>query len=228
MPRSRATRERHRRSTDFSRAVPYARPALAVVITGAPAVSNTYRRVITPLPWSSRGILMKTLTRKQRNPYDVSPQLTGVREQDRLRHTRPGVGGNHRRRLWPLDPGCNTRGSAAALPAALSQSGSAANANRVRTPFLEAFQDCSAIYFVGLTRSDGCGSKQTRTADPFLVRERQRIRSCPSPSDLPSEQGIWKSADSRGRSQMVCKKVCKPLRAYYATTVVMGGDTKIN
>jgi hypothetical protein len=36
---------------------------------------------------------------------------------------------------------------------------------------LKAYQDHGAVYFVALTRGDDGGSKQTRTADPLLVRQ---------------------------------------------------------
>jgi hypothetical protein len=52
-------------------------------------------------------------------------------------------------------------------------------------PNLEAFQDDGASISWVLTRSDGGGSKQTRTADPLLVRHRQRVHDRPRTSDFP-------------------------------------------
>ena len=72
------------------------------------------------------------------------------------------------------------------------------------------------------------GNNRTRTCDPLFVRHRQRIRCVRAGPIFPSKQGIWTTADNYGRSQMVCEKVCKPVHADDSTTVVIGGDTKIN
>jgi integrase len=87
--------------------------------------------------------------------------------QDRLRHTRPRVGGHHRRHLWPREPGCISRGSGQTC-GRTERVGSAANGGQ--TPTSKLFK-IMAGYFVPLTRGDDGGSKQTRTADPLLVRQ---------------------------------------------------------
>ena len=59
-----------------------------------------------------------------------------------------------------------------------------------------------------LTRENS-GAKGTRTPNPLLAKQRQRVRRCPLMSDFPCRQGFWTLADSGDQTLMVVKKVVK-------------------
>jgi hypothetical protein len=78
--------------------------------------------------------------------------------------------------------------------------------------------------FLALTRGDDGGSKQTRTADPLLVRQRQYVRRNSRLYVPASQNGIHSSAHPCGLPRTA-------LRGYifgYIPRAPKGGQTKIN
>jgi hypothetical protein len=105
--------------------------------------------------------------------------------------------------LWPCKPGCITRGSGQTR----GRTERVGQCGQWRwTPISRPFK-ITAIYFVGADRGDDGGSKQTRTADPLLVRQRQTVRRNSPRYVLPGQSPIH-----RRESQIPNAQTYRPIR----------------